>query len=114
LTVESLREIMPQITYIDRDGGSTTVAVENGTSVMQGAVANAVPGIDAVCGGACACATCHVYVHEDWLTKLPAPSETEAAMLEFACDVRANSRLSCQIRVEESINGLTVTVAKQS
>ena len=104
---------MPKITYIDRDGGGWTVAVENDTSVMEGAVGNSVPGIDAVCGGACACATCHVYVHEDWLPKLPVPSETETSMLEFACEVRANSRLACQIRVTEEMDGLIVTVAKQ-
>jgi ferredoxin, 2Fe-2S len=105
---------MAKITYIQRDGGVRTIAVDNDTSVMQAAVANAIAGIDAICGGACACATCHVYVDENWLAKLPAPSETETAMLECACDVRPNSRLSCQIRVGENIDGLTVTVAKQS
>jgi 2Fe-2S ferredoxin len=105
---------MPKVTYIQRDGGVRIIAVDNDTSVMQAAVANAILGIDAICGGACACATCHVYVDENWLAKLPAPSETETAMLECACDVRPNSRLSCQIRVGENIDGLTVTVAKQS
>jgi ferredoxin, 2Fe-2S len=105
---------MPKITYIDRNGGVFTIAVGNGTSVMQGAVSNAVSGIEAVCGGACACATCHVYVDEEWLPKLPAASETEIGMLEFACDVKSNSRLSCQIRVTEDMDGLMVTVAKQS
>src|ERR1700688_4075385 len=105
---------MPTITYIDPNGRVLTVPVENDRSVMEGALSNAVPGIDAICGGACACATCHVYVDENWLAKLPAPSETETAMLECACDVRPNSRLSCQIRVGENIDGLTVTVAKQS
>jgi ferredoxin, 2Fe-2S len=105
---------MPKVTYIQRDGVVRTITVENDTSVMQAAIASDVSGIDAICGGACACATCHVYVEESWLAKLPAPAETETAMLECACDVSANSRLSCQIRVDESINGLIVTVAKQS
>ena len=104
---------MPKITYVDRHGGLLTVAVENETSVMQGALSNAVPGIDAVCGGACACATCHVYVDEDWWPRLPAPSETETCMLELACEVKATSRLSCQIRVTEDVDGLIVTVANQ-
>jgi ferredoxin, 2Fe-2S len=105
---------MPTVTYIQRDGVVRTITVENDTSVMQAAIASDVSGIDAICGGACACATCHVYVDENWLAKRPAPAETETAMLEFACDVRPNSRLSCQIQVGENIDGLTVTVAKQS
>jgi len=105
---------MPTITYIDPNGRVLTVPVENDRSVMEGALSNAVPGIDAICGGACACATCHVYVDENWLPKLPAPSETETSMLDLACEVRANSRLSCQIRVNESVDGLVVTVANQS
>jgi 2Fe-2S ferredoxin len=100
---------MPKITYVDHNGIARTVEVKNGASVMEGAVHNSVPGIDADCGGACACATCHVYVDENWLSKLPERSELEASMVESACAVQANSRLSCQIRVSEELDGLIVT-----
>ncbi len=84
---------MPKITYIEIRGGERTVDVPVGWSVMEGAVKNRVPGIDADCGGACACATCHVYVDPEWLAKLPPRQEMEEQMLDFAQDVKSNSRL---------------------
>lgn len=106
---------MPKITYVDYNGTPRTVDVQSGMSVMEGAVYNSVPGIDANCGGACACATCHVYVDEHWLPKLPQPSDVEASMLEFTCGPQANSRLACQLRVSEELDGLIVkTPASQS
>lgn len=99
---------MPKITYIEQNGTERTVEVPVGWSVMEGAVKNRVPGIDADCGGACACATCHVYVDSDWLAKLPQRQEMEEQMLDFAQDVKANSRLSCQIKVSPALDGLRV------
>ncbi|RZJ38957.1 MAG: 2Fe-2S iron-sulfur cluster binding domain-containing protein, partial [Brevundimonas sp.] len=89
---------MPAVTYIEHDGTEHTVEVKAGLSVMEGAIRNNVPGIDADCGGACACATCHVYVDEAWLEKTGKPSAMEESMLDFAENVEPNSRLSCQIR----------------
>jgi 2Fe-2S ferredoxin len=99
---------MPKIVYRACDGDLREVEVTAGTSVMEGAVRNAVPGIDGDCGGACACATCHVYVEEEWLGKLEPQSEMELSMLEFAEGVRPNSRLGCQIKLAPSLDGLTV------
>ncbi len=103
---------MPKIKYIDQSGKERVVEVPLGGSVMEGAVKNLVPGIDADCGGACACATCHVYVDPAWLEKLPAKEEMEETMLDFAQDVRPNSRLSCQLKVTEELDGLVVTTPK--
>ncbi|RZJ42146.1 MAG: 2Fe-2S iron-sulfur cluster binding domain-containing protein, partial [Brevundimonas sp.] len=89
---------MPAVTYIEHDGTEHSVEVKTGLSVMEGAIRNNVPGIDADCGGACACATCHVYVDEAWLEKTGKPSAMEESMLDFAENVEPNSRLSCQIR----------------
>jgi 2Fe-2S ferredoxin len=100
---------MIKITYIDNDGESRTVEAEEGSTVMETALKNDVPGIDAECGGACACATCHVYVDEAWFPKLPKAEQMEEDMLDFASDVRPTSRLSCQIRVRKEIDGLMVT-----
>lgn len=100
---------MPKITYIDHAGVARSVDVKPGTTVMEGALHNNVPGIDADCGGACACATCHVYVAEEWLPKLPEASEMETSMLEYGQAVRSNSRLSCQLRVDAELDGLVVT-----
>jgi 2Fe-2S ferredoxin len=100
---------MIKITYIDNDGDSRTVEAEEGSTVMETALKNDVPGIDAECGGACACATCHVYVAEDWFPKLPKAEQMEEDMLDFASDVRPTSRLSCQLRVRKEIDGLVVT-----
>jgi len=100
---------MPNITYVDYSGTARTVDVKSGMSVMEGALHNSVPGIEANCGGACACATCHVYVDERWLAKLPRSSDVETSMLEFTCDPQANSRLACQLLVSEELDGLIVT-----
>ena len=99
---------MAKITYIENDGSEHTVEVKNGLSVMEGAIRNNVPGIDADCGGACACATCHVYVDEAWREKTGTPSAMEESMLDFAENVQPNSRLSCQIRVSDDLDGLIV------
>ena len=99
---------MAKITYIEHDGTEHVVDVKNGLSVMEGAVKNNIPGIDADCGGACACATCHVYVNEEWLDKTGDRSAMEESMLDFAENVEENSRLSCQIKVSDELDGLTV------
>ena len=99
---------MAKITYIEHDGTEHTVEVKTGLSVMEGAIKNRVPGIDADCGGACACATCHVYVDEAWREKTGSPSAMEESMLDFADNVEPNSRLSCQIKVTEALDGLIV------
>jgi 2Fe-2S ferredoxin len=99
---------MAKITYIEFDGQEHVVEVRNGLSVMEGAIKNNVPGIDADCGGACACATCHVYVDEAWRAKVGGPSAMEESMLDFAENVEPNSRLSCQIRVKDDLDGLVV------
>jgi len=103
---------MPKITYIDQNGTKREVDVPLGWSVMEGAVKNLVPGIDADCGGACACATCHVYVDPAWVEKLPAKEDMEETMLDFAQDVKPTSRLSCQIKVTPELDGLVVTTPK--
>ncbi|MCR5875878.1 MULTISPECIES: 2Fe-2S iron-sulfur cluster-binding protein [unclassified Phenylobacterium] len=97
---------MAKITYIEHDGTEHVIDVKSGLSVMEGAVKNNIPGIDADCGGACACATCHVYVDEAWLDVAGWRSATEVAMLDFAEEVEENSRLSCQIKVTDALNGL--------
>ncbi|NBB53399.1 2Fe-2S iron-sulfur cluster binding domain-containing protein [Rhizobium sp. CRIBSB] len=99
---------MPKITYIEFDGTEHAVEVKTGLSVMEGAIRNNVPGIDADCGGACACATCHVYVDEAFQAEAGSPSAMEESMLDFAENVQPNSRLSCQIRVTDALDGLVV------
>ena len=99
---------MAKITYIEHSGAEHVVDVKPGMSVMEGAVKNNIPGIDADCGGACACATCHVYVQEPWLEQTGEKSPMEESMLDFAENVEANSRLSCQIKVTEALDGLVV------
>jgi 2Fe-2S ferredoxin len=99
---------MPRITYVLLDGSPRVIEVPAGQSVMEGAVTNGLEGIVADCGGNMACATCHVYVDPAWMGKLPAPDESETAMLEFAAEPRPTSRLSCQIRVGAEIDGLVV------
>ena len=99
---------MAKITYIEFDGTEHAVDVRNGLSVMEGAIKNNVPGIDADCGGACACATCHVYVDEAWKDKVGSKSAMEESMLDFAENVEATSRLSCQIKVTDQLDGLVV------
>ena len=100
---------MPKITYKDKDGVSKTIEVENGLSVMEGAIQNDIPGIDADCGGAMACATCHVYVEEKWLDKLPKVDDAEVDMIDMAHEPKKNSRLSCQLVVSDELDGLIVT-----
>ena len=99
---------MAKITYIEHDGTEHTVDVKPGLSVMEGAVKNNIPGIDADCGGACACATCHVYVDQAWRDKTGSASAMEESMLDFAENVEPNYRLSCQIKVGEDLDGLVV------
>ncbi len=100
---------MPRIIYIDHAGTSRDVETKAGTSIMEAAVQNMIPGIDADCGGACACATCHVYVAEGWLEKLKDKDDMEDSMLDFAEGVQDNSRLSCQILMNDGLDGITVT-----
>ena len=99
---------MPTITYIEFSGKARAVDVKSGLSVMKGALKNDVPGIVAECGGDCSCATCQVYVDEPWIDRIGTPSEMEKALLDCAKDVRPNSRLSCQIRVTDALDGLIV------
>ncbi len=104
---------MTKITFIDHSGKTATVDAENGSTVMETAIRNDIPGIEAECGGSCSCATCHVYVDEDWADKLPKPGPLEEDMLDFAYDVRPTSRLSCQITVSAALEGLTVTTPEK-
>ena len=106
---------MPKIIYNDNQGNSKTIEVENGLSVMEGAIQNDIPGIDADCGGSMACATCHVYVEEKWFNKIPKATEAEVDMIDMAYEPKKNSRLSCQLIVSEELDGLIVTTpSKQS
>ena len=100
---------MTKITYKDNFGALKTIEVENGLSVMEGAVQNEIPGIDADCGGSMACATCHVYVEEKWLNKLPKAEEAEVDMIDMAFEPKKNSRLSCQLIVSDELDGMVVT-----
>tara|TARA_B100000579_G_scaffold348714_1_gene302093 strand:+ start:267 stop:587 length:321 start_codon:yes stop_codon:yes gene_type:complete len=104
---------MPKITYKDNQGNSKTIEVEKSLSVMEGAIQNNIPGIDADCGGSMACATCHVYVEEKWLNKLPKAEEAEEDMIDMAFEPKKNSRLSCQITVTDEIDGLIVTTPEK-
>ena len=104
---------MPKIIYKDNQGNSKTIEVEKGLSVMEGAIQNNIPGIDADCGGSMACATCHVYVEEKWLNKLPEAEEGEIDMIDMAFEPKKNSRLSCQIMVSENLDGLIVMTPKK-
>ena len=99
---------MPKITFIDTDGASRSVEAPLGWTVMEAAVKNDVPGIEAECGGACACATCHVYVDEAWMEAVGPAEAMETDMLDFASDLRPNSRLSCQIKIRPELDGLVV------
>ena len=104
---------MPKITYIEHDGKTHTIEVASGLSVMEGAVQNNIPGIDADCGGSMACATCHVYVKEEWFNRLPPKTEGEDDMLDQAFEPKTNSRLSCQIEVSEDLDGLEVNLPEK-
>lgn len=103
---------MPKITFIQHNGTEQTVDGLPGMSVMETAIKHLVPGIDADCGGACACATCHVYVDPDWLAKTGEAGSMEQSMLDFANDVETNSRLSCQIKVSDALDGMIVRLPK--
>ena len=104
---------MPKITYVEHGGKSHTIEVANGLSVMEGAVQNNIPGIDADCGGAMACATCHVYVKEEWFNKLPKKEDGEEDMLDMAFEPKKNSRLSCQLMVSDQLDGLVVNLPEK-
>ena len=104
---------MPKITFIDKSGNSKTIDVENGLTVMEGAIQNDIPGIDADCGGSMACATCHVYVEEKWLNKIPKAEDAEVDMIDMAHEPKKNSRLSCQLIVSNDLEGLTVTTPEK-
>ena len=99
---------MPRVIFFEHDGTRHEVDATNGVSLMRAAVDHSVPGIDADCGGACACATCHVYVDEAWQEKTGAPSPMEEDMLDFGYDVRPNSRLSCQIVMSDALDGIVL------
>ena len=104
---------MPKITYIEYGGKSHAIEVPNGLSVMEGAVQNNIPGIDADCGGSMACATCHVYVKEEWFNKLPKKEDGEEDMLDMAFEPKKNSRLSCQLMVSDELDGLVVNLPEK-
>ena len=104
---------MPKLTFATHDGQRFEVEADEGSTVMETAIRNAVPGIDAECGGACACATCHVYVDEAWSALVGEPDVMEEDMLDFAYDVRPTSRLSCQIKISPELDGLVVEVPER-
>ncbi len=106
---------MAKITFVDHAGTQRSVNADNGATVMETAIRNSIPGIEAECGGACACATCHVYVDDAWAEAVGKAAPMEEDMLDFAFDVRATSRLSCQIKVSDALDGLVVhTPARQA
>ena len=104
---------MPKITYIEHIGKSHTIDIPKGLSDMEGAIQNNIPGIDADCGGSMACATCHVYVKEEWFDKLPKKEDGEEDMLDMAYEPKKNSRLSCQLTVSEELEGLVVKLPEK-
>ncbi|MCF6320630.1 MAG: (2Fe-2S)-binding protein [Rhizobiaceae bacterium] len=104
---------MTKITFITHDGSSHEVEAQNGSTVMENAIKNSVPGIEAECGGACACATCHVYVDENWKDIVGEPEVMEEDMLDFAWEMKPNSRLCCQIKVSDELDGLVVRIPEK-
>ena len=104
---------MAKITYIEHTGKSHTIDVKSGLSVMEGAVQNNIPGIDADCGGGMACATCHVYVKEEWFDKLPKKEQGEEDMIDMAYEPKEFSRLSCQLIVSNELDGLIVNLPEK-
>ena len=104
---------MAKIKYIEHTGKEHLIEVQNGLTVMEGAVQNDIPGIDADCGGSMSCATCHVYVKEDWYDKLPKKEMGEDDMLDQACEPNSKSRLSCQIMVSDDLDGLSVYIPEK-
>ena len=112
-SLDTYIKLMPKITYKDFNGNSKTIEVDKGLSVMEGAIQNDIPGIDADCGGSMACATCHVYVEQKWLSKLPKAEDAEIDMIDMAFEPKNNSRLSCQLIVDENLDGLVVTTPEK-
>ncbi len=104
---------MTKITYIEHSGKSHTIEVQNGLTIMEGAVQNNIPGIDADCGGSMACATCHVYVKEEWFNKLPKKEDGEEDMLDMAYEPNKFSRLSCQLTVSDKLEGMIVNLPEK-
>ena len=104
---------MAKITYKDFQGNSKTINVDNGLSIMEGAIQNEIQGIDADCGGSMACATCHVYVKDEWLNKIPKAEDAEVDMIDMAYEPKKNSRLSCQIIVSDELDGLEITTPEK-
>ena len=104
---------MPKITYIEHNGKSHTIEIANGLGVMEGAIQNNIPGIDADCGGSMACATCHVYVKEEWFDKINKKNEGEEDMLDQGYEPKKNSRLSCQLMVSDQFDGLVVNLPEK-
>ena len=104
---------MAIIKFIEHSGIEHEIDIPNGLTLMEGAMKNKVTGIDADCGGACACATCHVYINESWASKLPQKEDGEEDMLDFAFEVNDNSRLSCQVTVDDSLEGLVVSIPEK-
>ncbi|NVK33112.1 MAG: (2Fe-2S)-binding protein [Rhodobacteraceae bacterium] len=104
---------MPKIIYVAADGSKTEVDAASGSTVMENAIKNMVQGIEAECGGACACATCHVYVDEAWKDKVGEPDPMEEDMMDFAYDVKPTSRLSCQIQMSDDLDGIVVHVPER-
>ena len=104
---------MSKVTYIEHDGKSHTIDIQNGLTVMEGAIQNNIPGIDADCGGSMACATCHVYVKEEWFNKLPKKKDGEEDMLDMAFEPKKNRRLSCQLMVSDKLDELVVNLTEK-
>ena len=103
---------MPRITYVDVDGTRYDCEIASGLSLMEGAINNGVPGILAICGGSCACSTCHAYIDDAWAERVGGPNDIEDATLDLANDRRPTSRLTCQVQIDDSLDGLGVHVAK--
>ena len=104
---------MPKVTFNDFQGNSKTIEIDNGLSVMEGAIQKDIPGIDADCGGSMACATCHIYVEDRWFDKIPKAEDAENDMIDMAFEPKKNSRLSCQIIVSDELDGLEVTTPEK-
>jgi 2Fe-2S ferredoxin len=104
---------MPTIKFIEHSGTEHEIDIPSGLTIMEGATKNKIPGIDADCGGACACATCHVYIDNAWLEKIPQKEDGEEDMLDFAFEVKDNSRLSCQVTVNDDLDGLIINIPEK-
>ena len=104
---------MPKIIYIEFSGKEHHIEMPVGYSIMEGAVKNSIPGIDADCGGSCACATCHVYVDEKFIKKIPKAKESEQDMIDFAVNPKNNSRLSCQLMITDELDGIVVRMPEK-